>query len=127
MTNPASPSSYSPKRQSGRLRLRLPAYAVLHAGTLRVILCDLSEGGAKIFSTVAFPRGQDLLLRWGKQEVFGEIVWERDGMRGIRFEEPLPASVLMGARALQDAGGMDRKAIAEWLAERGWAFGKALG
>ena len=127
MTTPASPPGYSPKRKAGRLRLRLAAYAVLHAGTLRVVLCDLSEGGAKIFSNAAFPRGHDLILRWGKHEAFGQIVWERDGMRGIQFDEPLPAGVLLAARALQDAGGMSRDEIAEWLAERGWAFGKALG
>jgi len=126
MTNPASPPGYSPKRKAGRLRLRLPAHAILHAATLRVILCDLSEGGAKIFSSAAFPRGHDLILRWGKQEAFGQIVWERDGMRGIEFEEPLPASVLIAARGLQDAGGMSRDEIAEWLAEKGWSFGKAL-
>jgi len=120
------PPGYSPKRKTSRLRLRLPAYAVLHSATLRVILCDLSEGGAKIFTNAAFPKGRDLILRWGKLETFGEIVWERDGMRGLCFEEPLPAAMLIATRAMQDAGGLGREEVAQWIAEHGWAFGKAL-
>ena len=120
------PSSHPVKRRSSRLRLRLPAHAILHAGTARVILCDLSEGGAKLFGNADFPKGRDLILRWGRHEAFGRIAWERDGMRGVEFDEPVPAAALIATRAMQDAGGMSRDEVAEWIAQTGWNFGKAL-
>lgn len=118
--------AYSARRSTSRLRLRLAGFADLHAGTLRVVLCDISQGGAKVFSHGALPAGRDVLLRWGPHEAFGTVVWEREGLRGVRFDEPLPAAVLVATRDMQDAGGLTRDQVAEWVAEKGWSFGKAL-
>ena len=119
-------SGYSRKRGASRLRLRLPAYADLHSGTLRVVLCDISLGGAKIFTHAALPPGRDILLRWGPHEAFGKIVWERDGLCGVQFDKPPPVAVLIATRDMQDSGGLTRDQVHEWVADKGWAFGKAL-
>jgi hypothetical protein len=117
---------HSVRRSTSRLRLRLAAYADLHAGTVRVVLCDISQGGAKVFAHAALPVGRDLLLRWGPHEAFGTVVWERDGLRGVQFDELLPASALIATRDMQDAGGLGRDGVAEWVSDKGWDFGKAL-
>lgn len=118
--------AYWARRGASRLRLRLAAYADAHAGTARVVLCDISQGGAKVFTHAALRPGRDVLLRWGRHEAFGIVVWEREGLRGIQFDEPLPQSLLLATREMQDAGGLKRAAVAEWVAETGWDFGKAL-
>jgi hypothetical protein len=34
--------------------------------------------------------------------------------------------VLIATRDLQDAGGLNREQVGEWVAEKGWNFGKAV-
>ena len=126
MGSGGEPPGNPTRRGASRLRVRLPAFADLHSGTVRVVLCDLSLGGAKVFTPALLPIGRDVLLRWGAFDAFGTVIWERDGLHGIRFEEPLPAAMLIGTRDLHDAGSMTRNEIAEWLADHGWDFGKAL-
>lgn len=114
------------RRSEGRLRVRLPAFAIMHAGTERVILCDVSQGGAKIFSRSDLPLERDFVLRWGDYEGLGKLVWRRDGLHGVQFAEPLEAGALAGTREQQDRGGMGRDDMNGWLAKTEWAFGKAL-
>ena len=114
------------RRSTGRLRLRLPAQALAHSGVVRLVLCDLSAGGAKVFAKVALPLGRDIVLRWGNHEAFGAVVWVREGFHGVQFDEPLANAVLTDTRHLQDTTGMNRDALAEWMADKGYAFGKAL-
>lgn len=75
---------------------------------------------------MALPVAREVLLRWGPHEAFGTIVWDRDGLRGVQFDQALPAAVLIATRDMQDAGGLNRDEVAEWVAEKGWGFGKAL-
>lgn len=91
-----------------------------------MILCDLSQSGAKIFSTGNVPPGRDFVLRWGHHEGFGAVVWQRDGLHGVQFEDPLAAGTIIATREMQDSGGMGRDEVSEWMAERGWAADKVL-
>lgn len=122
----ATTSGQPPRRGESRLRLRLPAFAIVHSGTMRVILCDLSQRGAKVFSNTNLPHNRDVVLRWGNHEAFGTIVWHRDGLHGVQFDEPLAAADLIATRDMQDASGMNRNEVADWVADKGWAFGKSL-
>lgn len=127
MTGEDASLNHSIRRKESRLRLRLPAFAILHSATERVVLCDLSQGGAKIFSNIDLPEGRDLVLRWGKHEAFGTIMWKREGMNGVQFDEPLAVSAIIDTRDLQDGGeGLDRHGVSRWVAKTGWGFGKAL-
>jgi|KBSSwiStaDraftv2_1062776.scaffolds.fasta_scaffold557124_2 hypothetical protein len=117
---------YSAKRGASRLRLRLPAHAITHQGNARVVLCDISLGGAKVFARADLPVGRDIVLKWDRFDAFGTIVWEREGLRGVQFDEPVPVPVLIATRDLQDAGGLNREQVGEWVAEKGWNFGKAV-
>jgi hypothetical protein len=67
-----------------------------------------------------------VVLTWAEHEAFGGVVWVREGFCGIQLEGPLQASVLVAARHLQDTRGLKRDEMADWIAEKGWAFGKAL-
>ena len=116
----------SARRKAGRLRLRLPAQIITPKGTERVVLCDLSEDGARVFARTDLPRGRDVVLRWGQSEAFGSVVWERAGFHGLQFEEPLARAVLVAARAMQDTAGLTRNDLSHWMADKGWSFGKAL-
>jgi hypothetical protein len=126
MNGTQSEPGYSARRKAGRLRLRLPAYAITHKSTLRVVLCDLSQSGAKVFCKADLARGRDLVLRWGNHEAFGTVKWEREGFRGLEFDEPVTVAVLTDTRDWQDAQGMTRTQVNQWIAETGWAFGKDL-
>jgi len=95
-------------------------------GTFRVVLCDLSERGAKIFAKTKIPCGRDVVLKWYNLEGFGSVQWQRDGFHGLHFEEPIASTALVQTRFLEDTQGMKPKEVAEWLAETGWGFGKSL-
>lgn len=90
------------RRGSPRLRLHVPAELVLVDGQTSCLLDDISRTGASL--TVPRPvfRGADGLLRCGGLELFGAIVWTRHGRCGLAFDEPLPQSVVLALRTIEE-------------------------
>jgi hypothetical protein len=108
-----------PRRKSPRLRLGIPALLETFDGTVEVDLVDLSQTGAKIsLDPVQSVRAG--VLRWLRFEVFGDIVWQDGGLRGIVFDEALTREAVLTTRAdapslMGDAGAIE--------AARIWATG----
>jgi hypothetical protein len=53
------------------------------------LLADVSQSGCRL-SGMGLPGiGDDILLKVGELELFGEIVWKDGAERGVQFEEPI--------------------------------------
>jgi hypothetical protein len=73
-------------------RLLLISVASRIDGELR----DLSQTGARVSLRTAPPRrGRDVLLRWGSQEIFGQVVWSSGNEAGVAFHKPISAEDLV--------------------------------
>ena len=81
------------RRGAVRLRLGMPARLITPDCTLRVVLDDLSEGGAKI--TLTAPH--DFLvcvLRWMDHHAFANVIWRDGHSLGMEFDKPLCTATL---------------------------------
>jgi PilZ domain len=101
-TAPSQHDTYAGRRRHSRLRLHLPARLVTLDGIFQATLVDLSFKGAKIMLRGEVRPGGDAELAWGTYEVFCSIIWNDDGLCGLKFEEPLAPHVLIATRDFAD-------------------------
>jgi len=87
-------------RSECRIRVQLPAVLTTRDGTRRVMLEDLSASGARISGPVPYQTGEEAVLQWSRFEALGQVWWFGEGDCGIRFADPVPASVLLATRDL---------------------------
>ncbi|GEO00986.1 hypothetical protein NSE01_28180 [Novosphingobium sediminis] len=60
------------------------------------VLQDLSQSGARVSLRMTPPRrGRDVLLRWGSQEIFGQVVWSSGNEAGVAFHKPISPEELV--------------------------------
>lgn len=60
------------------------------------VLQDLSQTGARVSLRMAPPRrGRDVLLRWGSQEIFGQVIWSEGNEAGVAFLKPISPEELV--------------------------------
>ena len=85
------------RREHARLRLGIEAELVGLNGRQAVVLQDLSATGAKVQlrNPARIDRG---ILSWFHFEVFGEVVWQRNGWCGMAFDRPLSDGCLFETR-----------------------------
>ncbi|WP_068073514.1 PilZ domain-containing protein [Novosphingobium lentum] len=91
------------RRSQSRLRLCLHAKLITVFRTWDAILADLSAGGAMIALPNEAKCGQDAILTWHGNEAFGRIVWVDGRLCGVSFFDPLPRSVILDSRRLDEA------------------------
>lgn len=89
-------------RSESRLHVTLPAVVTTCDGTRRVVLEDLSAGGARLRGDLPRRPGEQALLQWARFEALGVVWWSDDGDCGIRFLDPVPAADLLATRDLAD-------------------------
>ena len=109
------------KRGQARLRVRLPAKLITLSGEFRVVLCDLSTGGARVGKQgLTLQRGQ-AVLQWDRFEAFCTIAWNRSGLIGVQFDEPIPKAWVIATRDLDSVAHLpndnelDRRAARDWV------------
>ncbi|HEX4847760.1 MAG TPA: PilZ domain-containing protein [Novosphingobium sp.] len=125
MSAPAAiPLPRTGKRCHARLRVRLPAKLITLDGDYRVVLCDLSQSGARIGQPgLPLLQGQAILL-WDKYEAFGRFAWCRAGLAGLAFLDPIPPAWVLATRDLDDAhhlpddSELQRRHAREWVTGR---------
>lgn len=88
------PPPGQPVRQR-RGQLRVPAAPPVMLITVESrfsgIMHDISVSGARIVLREKPPReGRDLLLRWGRFEAFGQVVWMTGMTLGLVFHHRIP-------------------------------------
>ena len=108
------PPDRSERRYRARLRLALLARLQTRHGICNVQLGDLSEGGAKLVMQSHHPLGP-AVLQWLDCEAFGEMVWRRGNLVGIKFETPLALGLILRMReftptSVRDGENVRRKA-----------------
>lgn len=80
-------------------RIEVGGSATLREGatTLRVTLCDISQGGVKLACTTPLPAGADVVLTLpGLTTQAGVLRWGSEGFVGITFNRLLPLQELVG-------------------------------
>ena len=93
------------RRREGRLRVAVDATVVLLDGTCRGALVDLSCNGARVHGVgVRLRPGAEAVLKWGRREAFGMVVWAAGGAAGLLFYDPLAERIVMETRRLVDNG-----------------------
>jgi len=110
------------RRDNQRLKLRMPASFLSLDGEVPALLLDLSLVGARvaIHGPPNFSKG---FLYWMDFEVYGDVVWTRDTMFGLRFDHRLAVRDLLKTR---DAAPLHqhRPDTDALEAARAWAQGK---
>ncbi len=67
------------------------------ANTLRVRVCDISQGGVKIACETIVPRGADVVVTLpGIEPQRGIACWVEGGFIGITFNRLIPLGELVG-------------------------------
>lgn len=92
------------KRRTSRLRVKLPAKAILLDGEFRVALHDLSQNGARIGHDKLPQLCGEVLLEWCGFEAFGRVVWSKPGLSGVSFYDPIPNNWVLLTRNLDSSG-----------------------
>jgi hypothetical protein len=80
-------------------RIETNCHATLRDGatTLRVKVCDISQGGVKIACETIIPRGADVVLTLpGIDPQPGIACWTDGGLTGITFNRLIPLGQLVG-------------------------------
>jgi hypothetical protein len=90
-------------------------------GVQKVAVKNLSCTGAMIEGTTVPPTGREVILRAGPLDCFAEVVWTEGNRCGLRFDEPIEMSEVLGlhritAEAVEEAS---RTAAAEWFLSQG--------
>ena len=79
-------------------RVETDCYATLRDGAnvIRVRICDVSQGGAKIASEAVLPPGADIVIGLpGLEPQRGIACWSKDGFTGITFNRLIPLGELV--------------------------------
>lgn len=112
------------KREHSRLRVRLPSKLVTLDGDFRVVLNDLSAGGARLSKPGLMLAAGDAVLLWDRFEAFGKLAWCRSGLIGMRFEEPIPTEWVIATRQLDSAAHLPDDEELKRRVAREWVMGK---
>lgn len=84
-------------RSYQRLKLQLPAQLLTLDGSEEILLLDLSQVGARLACRFP-PTFRKGVLTWMTFETYGETVWQKGRMCGLRFDEELDLSVVVRTR-----------------------------
>lgn len=99
------------RRRFRRVRISSPARVALVSRTSGALLLDISQSGARL-QMEELPRvGTYALIRWNEFECFGQVLWTRAKVCGIRFDAPLGRETIVRVRLLQN--GEDKAPEAE--------------
>lgn len=112
------------KRGQARLRVRLPAKLITLDGEFRLVLCDLSTGGARVGKTGLMLSGGQAVLLWDRFEAFCTIAWCRSGLVGVRFEDPIPKEWIIATRELDSMARLPDEQELRRLEAREWVMGQ---
>lgn len=77
------------RRKSARSRMMIPVVIKSFSTLSPVELLNLSSTGARLRKSYLPPANQGILARADTVEAFGTVVWNRAGMCGVHFDEPL--------------------------------------
>lgn len=92
------------RRRNGRLRAELAASLDTVSGKKRLSILDLSQAGARLRPHCEMKVGTQGVLKWLDFEAFGEVVWQKRGLVGIKFDRPIRPTQIHETRKAFDLG-----------------------
>ena len=111
-----SPQSEHMAPRSPRRRVLLTGQFQALTGTHRVAVRNLSNTGASITCDAELKLGSEGVLIAGGLDCLCQVVWNRGGIVGLRFDEPLHNSVVLELHRVThaDVKYADAVATREW-------------
>jgi hypothetical protein len=88
------------RRAEPRASIVLPASVEALNGRQPLSLIEVSRAGARLEGHDMPAVGKDVILRCGKLDTFGTVVWAVNGRCGVQFDEPLDTQQLIEIRHL---------------------------
>lgn len=101
--NPPAKASPLGRRAVPRVRLYVPAEAILLLGHEKCVLEDLSQQGARIMLSGRTLRpGYGIVIQIQALDVFATVIWAEEQRFGLQFDEPLPLPSVIALRHFAD-------------------------
>jgi hypothetical protein len=97
MANHENPEGVDGRRVFSRLRVGIAARLETLAGSQKVRLIDLSQGGAQVILSKPEDAGAGV-LSWLNFETFGDPAWTEEANMGLKFDQLLPLGCLVETR-----------------------------
>lgn len=88
------------RRVEPRANIVLPASVEALDGRQSISLIEVSRSGARLEGADLPAIGKGVILRCGKLDTFGTVVWAVDGRCGVAFDEPISTQELIEIRHL---------------------------
>ena len=82
------------RRRRRRSRATCAASIETPAGEIFGQLWDLSETGARVQTADPPGEGTAALLKWASERVACQVIWARDDMCGLGFENPIDRDIV---------------------------------
>ena len=103
-----------------RSSVLLPASVVTMSAYQFLEVVNLSASGAKLRGPAALEIGKPAMFRLDQFNVLCKIVWLKDDLCGVRFDEPIPQRVLAEFRKAGDTAQVGMLTPDEQLAAEEW-------
>ncbi len=112
--SPQPTDELSPR--SPRRRVLLAGQYQSLTGTYSVDVRNLSNTGASIMCAADLKLGSEGVLMAGGLDCLCRVVWHREGVFGLKFEEPLHNSIVLDLHRItsDDVKHAERAAAREW-------------
>ena len=111
------------RRRSPRASVLLPASVVTMRAYQFFDLVNLSSTGAKLRGTDLPDVGKTALFRLDEFQALCRVVWVKDGLCGVRFDELLVPQMLAHFRKLGDTAQVGLLTPSEQQAKEEWTEG----
>ena len=109
------------RRSNIRSRVMLAASADAISGHVSITVLEVSLAGARLSGSRLPAAGKDVMLNCAGVEIFGTVVWSKNGQCGVQFDESLSPADFVTIRKLAAASEQsgltpdERQAIADWM------------
>jgi hypothetical protein len=116
--------SFTNRRRSARASVILSASVVTMSAYQYFDLINLSATGAKLRGSVFPDIGKTALFRLDRFQALCKVVWVKDGLCGVRFDELLPPALLAHFRKVGSAAQVGMLTPGEQQAKDEWTEGQ---
>ena len=82
------------RRRAARASVLLPASIVTMSAYQYLEVVNLSPSGAKLRGPAHLEKGKTAMFRLDQYQVLCKVMWTKDDLCGVRFEELIPPRVL---------------------------------
>ena len=111
------------RRRASRASVLLPASVVTMNAYQFLEVVNLSPSGAKLRGSPLPEVGKAAMFRLDGFQLLCKVVWSKDELCGVRFDELMPPRILQGFRGAGSTAKLDMLTPAEQQAAEEWNGG----